>query len=444
MSLLGGFQSLLQQAYWRGIPFLVETQQVTKGRKTALHEYPFRDGGWVEDLGRKQRVFRFTGHLVGDSAPIMQLLLDTACELAGPGLLIHPTLGAMNVALMSASSSVHSDKMRVISVEFEFMEQGTSLFPGIISSALSAVVGAVSNALSAFGSAISVAMTAISLVSGAVEIAGATGVTSSFSSACAAAAADPAALVALATALPPPDTNTWYGRYAAGSAVTQLPDATTVVSLQAQMAVQRAAVAAAAAALTAAAVALTALTTQTLVAAMANVVEATRATMSNPADQIRTLLNLATFTVPVVSDGTGLSTDVADLNASLAATCRRCALASLGLASSSYQPLSYEDAAAMRTLVSAALGVEITAAGDAGDDASYGALRALRTAMIEDLTTRGAALPLVMTVTLPTNLPTLVVAYRLYQDASRSDEIASETAVIHPAFLPTTMQVLAA
>jgi prophage DNA circulation protein len=49
----------------------------------------------------------------------------------------------------------------------------------------------------------------------------------------------------------------------------------------------------------------------------------------------------------------------------------------------------------------------------------------------------------VMTVTLPSNMPSLVVAYRLYRDASRSDEIAAETNAIHPAFLPTSMQVLA-
>jgi prophage DNA circulation protein len=87
--------------------------------------------------------------------------------------------------------------------------------------------------------------------------------------------------------------------------------------------------------------------------------------------------------------------------------------------------------------------VEITAAGDAGDDLSYSGLKTLRSAVIQDLTARAASLPLVITLTLPTNLPSLVVAYRIYQDATRADEVTAETGVIHPAFLPPTMQVLA-
>jgi prophage DNA circulation protein len=33
-------------------------------------------------------------------------------------------------------------------------------------------------------------------------------------------------------------------------------------------------------------------------------------------------------------------------------------------------------------------------------------------------------------------LPTLSIAYKLYSDASRADEIRSENKVVHPAFCP--------
>jgi prophage DNA circulation protein len=443
MALLGTFQSLLQNAYWRGIPFKVESQSVTKGRKTAEHEYPFRDGGWVEDMGRRQRVLTFTGHLVGDFAPLMQALLDAAIELPGPGLLVHPTLGAMNVALISCSSSTRFDKMRVIAVEFVFREQGASLFPSIVTNTITNVVSAVSKALSAFGSAIAVGVTLLAAAAGALALREGSSVVGSLAVSATNAAADPTSLAGLATALPPPDDNTSYGRYAWGNATAQLPADATVASLQAQLASLRSALADATAAAQAAANTFSATTATAVVSAIAGLIEAARAMMTNPADQIRILLSLATFTFTDSAGGAGISGDAATVRDAFAVTCRRCVLASLALASANYQPLSYNDAAATRDLVAAALDVEITAAGDMGDDASYSALKALRAAVIEDLTTRGAALPLVITLTLPTNLPTLVVAYRVYRDSSRSDEIAGETGVIHPAFLPTTIQVLA-
>jgi prophage DNA circulation protein len=59
----------------------------------------------------------------------MQLLLDTAIEAKGPGLLIHPTIGALQVGLLSAGTAMHWDKLRVIEVEFEFLEVGAAIFP---------------------------------------------------------------------------------------------------------------------------------------------------------------------------------------------------------------------------------------------------------------------------------------------------------------------------
>jgi hypothetical protein len=57
---------------------------------------------------------------------------------------------------------------------------------------------------------------------------------------------------------------------------------------------------------------------------------------------------------------------------------------------------------------------------------------------------RGASLPSIVTVNLQLPLPSLVIAHRLYLDASRSDQIAAESGAIHPAFCPVTFQALAA
>src|SRR5271163_4908519 len=144
-----GFMGLLQTASFRGVPFKVIAAQVKKGRRWAIHQYPYVDGGWPEDMGRALRTYSFSGYLIGDLAPVMQNLLDVAIETEGPGLLIHPTIGALQVGLVSSSTAVHRDKMRVIEVAFEFVEAGDSLFPLAIIATVVSVLAAADSALTA-------------------------------------------------------------------------------------------------------------------------------------------------------------------------------------------------------------------------------------------------------------------------------------------------------
>jgi prophage DNA circulation protein len=438
-----GFAALLQQAYWRGVPFSVVAAAVKKGRKQAVHDYPFRDGGWVEDMGRALRVYRFTGYLLGDLAPAMQLALDVACEATGPGLLIHPSLGAVQVALLSASTAIRKDRMRVIEIEFEFIEAGDSLIPSIITDTIGRVLGAVQDALAALPQDLLV-VAVLAAGIGAAAFAESGSVTGGYAGACQTAAADPAALVAMAAGLPVPNGETEFGRYAAGSAVAALPASATVASLQGQLATQRDVVATASAAAVTAAQAIAPASAAVLVGSLATLTEAARAAMTSPADQVRTMLGLAVYRFAGGLGGDGLQAEIAAVRDAVSALCRRCAVLSLARAASAYQPDSYDDAAALRAIVAAALDVEITAAGDAGEDATYLALSALRAAVVQDLTARGAALPLVESVILPAPLPALVVAFRLYRDAGRADDIAARAQAIHPAFSPTAMRVLAA
>ncbi len=66
-----GFMGLLQTASFRGVPFQVVAAQVRNGRRLAVHEYPYVDGGWHEDMGRALRTYSFSGYLIGDLAPVM-------------------------------------------------------------------------------------------------------------------------------------------------------------------------------------------------------------------------------------------------------------------------------------------------------------------------------------------------------------------------------------
>ena len=331
--------------------------------------------------------------------------------------------------------------MRVIEFAFQFIEAGSPVFPSTIIATVVAVLGAADTALTALGTDLGDTAIPAAMAGPAVTGEGQSVVTS-FAAATILGGANPTAIVGMAAALPPPDSNTTYGRYGAGSASVMLPAGTTVATLQAQLANQRAALALAGTGAAAAAGAYSASTD--MADALAALVEAMRAGITDPADQVQVLLALAGFTFTDSAGGAvGIGAAMATMRDAMAAACRRAALVSLARASASYQPSSYNDAAALRVSLAAALDSEITAAGDAGEDATYTAFKALRSAVVQDLTVRGASLPSVVTVKLQLPLPSLVIAQRLYLDASRSDQIAAESGAIHPAFCPTTFQALA-
>jgi prophage DNA circulation protein len=438
---LAGFMGLLQTAIFRGVPFKVIGAQVKKGRRLAVHEYPFRDGGWPEDMGRALRTYSFSGYLIGDLAPVMQLALDNAVETKGPGLLIHPTIGAVRVDVLSASTAVHRDKMRVIEVAFEFLEHSETIFPSAIIATAVSVLAASIGVLTAANSDLGGVAAPAAAAGSTVTKEGAAVVTA-FVASTAIGGGDPTAIVSMAAALTPPDSDTSYGRYGSGSASFALPDGTTVAKLQAQLATQRDTITTTGASAVATAAAFSASTD--MLDPLSALVEAMRVGITDPAQQVRVLLNLADFTFTDAAGGiAGLEAAVATMRDAITAACRRAALVSLARASAAYQPVSYGDAVTVRTSLAAALESEITIAGDAGDDSTYLALKTLRANVVRDLTVRGASLPAVVTVNFARPLPSLVIAQMLYRDASRSDEIAGETQAIHPAFCPMTFQALA-
>ena len=70
--------------------------------------------------------------------------------------------------------------------------------------------------------------------------------------------------------------------------------------------------------------------------------------------------------------------------------------------------------------------------------AVYQALIALGATVTRDLTTRAAPLPRLTTYSLPRGTTSHALAYRLYGDAGRADELLAENKVIHPAFMPAS------
>jgi prophage DNA circulation protein len=141
-SLPFGWRNQLQQASWRGIPFQTLGGQLRVGRRNAIHEYPFRDTIWVEDLGKSARRISIIGFLVGDDVIQQRERLVAACESSGNGDLVHMTLGRLNISLLDTAFEERWDKGRYIEVSFSFIESGERVFPNNVIKTDNAVLGA--------------------------------------------------------------------------------------------------------------------------------------------------------------------------------------------------------------------------------------------------------------------------------------------------------------
>ena len=172
-------------------------------------------------------------------------------------------------------------------------------------------------------------------------------------------------------------------------------------------------------------------------------VNAIVAAIPDPATAIKILGTLTNVPVDDTLTTSAIGQAQAQLDQSIAALYRRTVVGAIAQVSSYYQPVSYDDAANIRTIVCDYIDNEITIAGDAGEDDVYQALVTMRNAVVQDLTTRGASLAPLAPFTMKSNMPALALAYRLYQDISRVDQLVSFANPVNPSFMPTEFKALA-
>jgi prophage DNA circulation protein len=176
--------------------------------------------------------------------------------------------------------------------------------------------------------------------------------------------------------------------------------------------------------------------------AAAALAEALAASINDPSDAIRLLLPLASW-VPPPPPGRGpLAVQVRAAHDAIADTLRCASCAALGAATQAYRPSSYQDALALRIAVCDVLDAQATRCADAGRDASYAALRDLRTLVAMDLAIRGANLAWLVEVETAASIPSLAEAWTLYQDTTREPAIVASSGVAHPLFMPLDFAAL--
>jgi prophage DNA circulation protein len=176
--------------------------------------------------------------------------------------------------------------------------------------------------------------------------------------------------------------------------------------------------------------------------ASVDLANALAASANDPADAIRLLLPLAGWVPPAIPGAGALSAEARAAQDAIASNLRCAACAALGAATAVYRPISYQDAQAVRVAVCDALQAEATRAGDAGRDATYQALIALRAAVALDLAVRGANLARLVEIATRVPMPSLAEAWTLYQDTPREPGLVASADPPHPLFMPLTFPAL--
>lgn len=130
MSLLTGaakpngsnWRDYLLDAYYKGIPFCVDSDDLSGGRRGATHEYPYRDAPENEDMGHKAREYKVTAYVIGERWQSERDALLKVLEQGGSGELQHPHYGLQQVWAKTWNVRHSTNKQREVSFEITFVQ----------------------------------------------------------------------------------------------------------------------------------------------------------------------------------------------------------------------------------------------------------------------------------------------------------------------------------
>ncbi|MBI0554557.1 hypothetical protein F6Q06_08650 [Pectobacterium parmentieri] len=442
-SILGGsgnkwrWEDHLHQASFRGVPFAVVAADGTFGRRQAVHEYPYRDSAWIEDIGRSTRKMTLKGFLIQDSAKYnapdvikQRESLIAACEALGSGTLIHPTLGELTVSIPEGGLRISEsmDSGRIFEFSLTIIESGLKIFAitgnsaaatlvkdGFLKTASTAAITFIAQVKSEMRSVTQAIKTIKNVANFWVNM-----VNSTVSE-----------VTNLGNTLRSTFGSERYGRYNRGNTDSDNYQSLTN-QVMAQGVVDRESI------LEKTNDVRNASSIDGFADAVNAVVVAILNSSGGLEDRVRALENLTTL-----NDSTLYATE-ADRNVSDSAVNFIIVLCTAAMVSAAveYNPSSSDEVTALQNRVCEKLDDALVNVGNRGEDDVYAQLLELRKAFIDAMRIKSGTLSSLMQVTVPKTLPSLTLANRLYQDATRSDELIQETNPRHPAFMPTTFTAL--
>jgi prophage DNA circulation protein len=411
-----GWRDNYRAASFRGVSFYVESADSSHGRRQAVHEHAQRDVPFTEDLGRKAREFSVSGYLIGEEYQAQRDELIKVCEQAGPGVLVHPYRGELTVVCRGLGLNESSSAGGMCMVTLTFIEAGEASYP---SAKLDSV-----NAISAKANAVTDAAEG-SFISNFL--------TKGFPAFVAEAAASNVA--ELGEFMSSPGFNLTGDLQAASDFYLQArgiaADAFSLVQQPGQLFSRivgvigsiRSAFGGNAFGM------LTSLFDRSSSSYTSSTATASRKQQASNFLALNALVrqaSIAEAAKAAVVTQTPLSTTSFSSSGATAST---------GNTLISTTPTlydSYQEAIAVREALVERLDAESETT---PDDSVYRALADLRTSVVQAVPSKEQDLPHLVRYVPPETLPSLLVAYQLYGDAGRADEIARRNSPRHPGFL---------
>lgn len=455
-TLMGGsasddWQSQLKPCSFRGVPFAILNEEGSHGRRQAVHEYPYRDTAWIEDMGRGTRRFIIRGFLVqnslvygGGDVISQRLALIAACEEKGSGTLMHPTLGEMTVSIPENGLRISGSAESGRSFEFTLMviESGLKVFAvtgnttsgeTVRTNYLKLVSTAVLSTIARVKSEIRGVTQGINTIKGTITF-WTSMVDSTISE-----------VTNVSNVLSSTFGNNRYGRYSKGAiggsssglkGDRDADDTDDYQALSGQVTAQ--AVMDRQGVLDKTTNLNTSTTPDAFVQGVADVVNAILDSAGGVNDKISAFEKLAASISTEYQRAESSQQIAATINTLIVILCS----GAMTAAAANANPTSRDEAEDITRRVATQLDTALILAGDRGDDELYNALMQVRASFLSAMDLISAGLSELMQINTASPLPALVLANRLYQDGSRVNELIQEANVPHPAFMPITMRVL--
>ena len=390
------FFNNLREASFRGARFEVDDVEASGGRRVVLHEYPLRDTPYSEDLGRRAREFSVRGYIIqGRTYDYTSARADVlkALEAYGPGELVHPWHGEVNVVVDDYRLRESMERGGLLELDIRFREAGQLANPtasadtakGVASAASSARQALKNSFLSAFAPALDEIDKAVTALN------------------------DAASLAMEYLGLP-------QSLIAEGLAYVQSLIATPAAFFDALVGLFGG------------------------LLGNENGTESGEKALAAPVPDASFSIASGEGTAPLESILGGSASITTEAERVIRDTVAQVVVIEAAASTAHAEYATADDALADRDAVVEGLDTIEPAA----DDAVFLGLAELRRAVVTDLTTRGAELPRVRAVTLPGTVPALVAAYRIHADAGRAAEIVSRNRIRHPGRVPggTPLEVL--
>ena len=402
MTLCRDWLATLWAASYKGYPFYVERDGESGGRRIVIHEFPKRDDPFLEDLGEGPRNFEATAYVASGTADAEASAFVAILASQGAGLLVLPTHGPRLVRCLTFDREWSKDRLGYIAFRLRFCREGAaSALASVVSLAnavstaadtLASVAGGAFQALvSAIGVAdfvVSAATGAIASAAGALDFIRAGGQLAADANAAAYASA--ASLAAIA------------GDLVDRSTGTSADAATLIFDLS-----------------------------RDIGAAM----DAGRAA-SAFADLVAEW--------PPIAPGRGTASELAAAaNADeVARLVRLAGFAAYAEALVRIEFPSRSEGVTARGAFVERIDAELEETTGAALAPVYVALQQLRNQTVDYLSSVVADLAPVISVEVPLSMPSLFVAWRLYQDPGRARELVDRNKVAHPSFMPNRFEAL--